>query len=97
MSGSRTGAWNLVTLFLHGVEDRNNVGGVFRRAETAGHSRLTVGLRLSVEISFVQIMLVVGPIPCGDDDVALDALRPLRLVIGQFALGDAVGPLGENI
>ena len=30
-----------------------------------------------------------------NDQVALDALRPLRLCMRQFAIGDAVGPIAE--
>src|SRR5207247_7327554 len=36
-----------------------------------------------------------GPLPRGDDDVALDTGRPGRLVSGQLAPGDAVGPVAE--
>ena len=43
----------------------------------------------------MQIGLGVAPVPHRDDDVALDALRALRLGLGQFAGGDAVGPVGE--
>src|SRR3989338_1058921 len=40
-------------------------------------------------------MLVVEPIPGGDDDVALDPLRSFGPRMGQLALGDAVGPVRE--
>ena len=40
-------------------------------------------------------MLVVEPIPGGDDDVALDALRSWRLRMGQLAFGDAIRPVRE--
>ena len=40
-------------------------------------------------------LLLRAPLPRRDDDVALDALRPRRLVLGQLALGDAVGPIAE--
>src|SRR5215468_3851710 len=43
----------------------------------------------------MEILLLVGPIPRGDDDVALQARRPRRLCMGQFALGDTVGPVAE--
>src|SRR5262249_57711193 len=36
-----------------------------------------------------------GPVPHRDHDVALDALRPRRLRLRQFAGGDPVGPVGE--
>ena len=56
---------------------------------------LTVGFRLSVETSIVEIRLRVGPVPLRDDDVALHALRPRRRR-RHFAAGDAVGPVGEH-
>src|SRR3990167_3988229 len=40
-------------------------------------------------------MLVVEPIPGGDDDVALDPLRSRGLRMGQLALGDPVRPVRE--
>ncbi len=40
-------------------------------------------------------MLIVEPIPGGDDDVALDTLRPRRLRMGQLTLGDAVRVVSE--
>ena len=43
----------------------------------------------------VQVLLLVHPVAQRDDDVALDALRPLRLRVRQLALGDAVGPVAE--
>ena len=41
-------------------------------------------------------MLGRSPVPHRVDDVALDALRPLRLVERQFARRDPVGPVGEQ-
>src|SRR5262245_29188814 len=40
-------------------------------------------------------MLVIGPIPRSDNDVALDPLRPRWLRMGQLALRDAVCPIRE--
>ena len=40
-------------------------------------------------------LLLRAPLPRRDDDVAFDALRPLRLVRGQLALGHAIGPIAE--
>ena len=43
-----------------------------------------------------QIMdkgLLTAPFPGGDDEIALHALRALRLVLGQLALGDAIDPV----
>jgi hypothetical protein len=42
----------------------------------------------------VEVILRAGPIPQADDDVALRALRPGRLRLGQLARGDAVRPIG---
>ena len=39
--------------------------------------------------------LLAAPLPRCDDDVALDPLRPGRLVLRQLAGGDTVGPLAE--
>src|SRR5947207_8857155 len=43
----------------------------------------------------VQVLLRLAPLPRRDHDVALDALRPRRLTVWQFALGDAIGPVAE--
>ena len=43
----------------------------------------------------MEILLGVAPLPRRHDDVALDALRPRRLAMRQFPLGDAVGPVAE--
>jgi hypothetical protein len=40
-------------------------------------------------------MLVIEPIPGGDHDIALDALGPWRLRMGQLALSDVVRPIRE--
>ncbi len=45
----------------------------------------------------MQIRLGRRPVPQGDDDIAFDALRPRRLGRGQFAGGDAIGPLAEQL
>ena len=44
----------------------------------------------------MQIRLGIGPIPLGDDDVALDAPRT-RWGRRHFALGDAIGPVGKQL
>src|SRR6266481_1289109 len=36
------------------------------------------------------------PIPFGDDEIAFFALRARRIGLGQFALGNAVGPIAER-
>src|SRR5688572_25133489 len=40
-------------------------------------------------------MLVVEPIPRGDNNVALNSLGPRGLRMGQLALGDPVRPVAE--
>ena len=42
----------------------------------------------------MQILFLRVPFPGRDHDVALDALRALRLVLRQLASRDAVGPVG---
>ena len=77
-----------------GIEDRQNVGRIFRRAEQRA---IGVDRRIALvgRDQVVQVLLLGAPVPGGDDDVALDALRPRRLAVRQFALGDAVGPVAE--
>src|SRR4029453_9698206 len=43
----------------------------------------------------MKVMLVVEPIPRGDDDVALDSLGSRGSRMGELALRDAVGPIRE--
>ena len=77
---------------LHRVEDRDVVGAVLRRAvqrTVAIHRREAAIAGDEV----VQVLLVVHPVAQRDDDVALHALRPLRLGERQLALGDAIGPV----
>ena len=76
------------------IEDRHQVGRVFGRAvkRAAGIDRRLAPVGRD---QVVQILVRRRPVPGGDDDVALDAGRPLRLVLGQFALRDAVGPVAE--
>ena len=76
------------------IEDRHVVGRIFRRAveRAVGIDRRIAPVRRD---QVVQIFVRRRPFPRRDDDVALDALRPRRLVLGQFALGDAVGPVAE--
>ena len=79
---------------LDRIENRDRVGGIFRLAE---HRAVAVDGRVALirHAEIVEIVLLVGPVPGGDDDVALEARRPLGLVVGQFALGDAVGPIAK--
>ncbi len=76
------------------IEDRHVVGGIFRRAEqrtvSIHRGKAPVGGN-----QIVQIVLLRTPFPRGDHNVALDALRPLRLVFWQLALLNALRPIGE--
>ena len=76
------------------IEDRHVVGRIFRRAveRAVGIDRRIAPVRRD---QVVQVLVRRRPVPGGDDEIALDAGRPLRLVLRQFALGDAVGPVAE--
>ena len=79
---------------LDRIEDRDVARAVFRRTE-----QRTVGVDRRIAAvagdQVVQILLLVHPVAQRDDDVALHALRTLRLLRGVFALGDALGPIAE--
>ena len=94
VSASRTGAVKFDGGVLFRIEDRHHVGAVLGASRTlaVGIDRRVAPIRGD---QVVQVMLVVEPIPGRDDDVALDALRPRRLRMGQLALGDAVRPVRE--
>ncbi len=77
-----------------GVEDRNDVGRVFRRAEQWAIAVDRWVTPIGGD-QVVEVVLVVAPVPGGDDEVALEPLRALRLIVRQLALGDAIGPVGE--
>ena len=76
------------------IQDRNIVGGIFRRS-------IERAIGVDGWIAFVgryavmQILLLVAPVPCRDDDVALDARWALRLCLRQFAIGDALRPVAK--
>ena len=76
------------------IEYRHHVGRILRRAveRTIGIDCRLAPIRRD---QVVQIFVGRRPFPRGDDDVALDAGRPLRLVLRQFALGDTIGPVAE--
>ena len=76
------------------IEDRHLVGRIFRRAveRTVGVDRRLAPVRRD---QVVQILVGRRPVPGGDDEIALDARGPRRLVLRQLALGDAVGPVAE--
>ena len=88
------GQRHLADRVAHRIEHRQVVGaqlegavdqavGVERRIAPIGRDRV------------VQVGLRVGPVPLGDDDVALEALRPRRRG-RHFARGDAIGPVREQ-
>ena len=76
------------------IEDRHHVGRIFRRAVelAVGIDRGLAAVRRN---QIVQILVRLRPVPRGHDHVAFFALRTLRLVLRQFASGDAIGPVAE--
>src|SRR5688572_28907701 len=76
------------------IKDGDNVhaklGGAVHRAVGIHGWKTTIG-----GDQVVQVMFVIKPIPGSDDDIALDALRPLRFSVRQLALGHAIGPVSE--
>ena len=76
------------------IEDRDVVHAVFGRTD---HRAVRVDRRITPVRGnqVVEILFLVGPVPGGDHDVALDALRPRRLAVRQLALLDPLGPVGE--
>ena len=83
-------------LVVHDIEDRHVVTGVlalpvYRAIRVHGRIAPVTGDQV------VKVLLGIVPVAQRDDDVALDTLRPLRLREGQIALGDALGPLAEEL
>ena len=76
------------------VEDRDVVARVFGRTEQRAVG-IDGGIAAIRRDQVVEEGLFRAPFPRGNDDVTLDARRPLRLLLGQRARGDAVGPLTE--
>ena len=79
---------------LDRIEDGHEVRAVLRRPEERPVA-VDRGIALVARDEVVQVMLLVHPVAQRDDDIALDALRPLRLGVRQLAFGDAVGPVAE--
>ena len=77
-----------------GIEDRHVVGRIFRRPieRAIGIDRRLAPIRRD---QIVQVLVRLRPVPGGDHDIALDARGPRRLVLGQFALRDPIGPVAE--
>jgi hypothetical protein len=76
------------------IEDRHLVARVLGRAIERSVG-VDGGIAPVRGDEIVDELLLGPPLPGRDDDVALDAGRPLRLAFGQLALGDAVGPITE--
>src|SRR5262249_37435001 len=78
------------------VQDRNVVGTVLGRAV-----ELTVGIDLripAVSRDFImKISRRIAPLPLSYNDIARNALRTLRFGKGQFAGGDAIRPVSEQL
>ena len=77
-----------------GIENRENVSRVFRRANEQAitvHRRVAAVRRDQV----MQVFLRVAPFPGSDHDIAFDPLRPRWLRGRKFALGHPVGPVAE--
>ena len=92
--GVHHGQWNLVQGVIDGVEHRQVVGAFFQ-----GTVDFAIGVDGGVApVGGDQVMEIgggIGPVPLGDDHVALQSLGPRRRR-RQFAGGDAVGPVGEH-
>ena len=78
---------------VHGIEHGQVVGAQLQRAV---EQTVRVDARVAPvgRDDVVQVGLRIGPVPLGDDDVALDALRPTRR-LRHLPGRDAVGPVGE--
>src|SRR5262249_20098597 len=79
-----------------GIKDRHVVGGIFVRAVERA-VRIDRRIAPVGRDQIVQIILLGAPLPRCDDEVALDALWARRLALGEFALGDALGPVAEVV
>ena len=53
------------------------------------------GIALVAGNQVMQVVLLVHPVPQRHHDIALHALRPLRLGVRQFAFGDTVAPIRQ--
>ena len=86
---------DVVSAMGDGIEHRHEIGALLGRA-------VDRAVGVDARIAFVagdrvvEIVLLAPPFPAGDDDIAFDALRPRRLLEGQLAAGNAVGPVGEK-
>ena len=80
----------------HRVEARHQV-----RAVLWGAVNLAVGVDARIAPVGRNFIVQVGgwmaPIPQRDDDIALDALRPLGFGRGQLAGSDSIGPIPEHL
>ncbi len=77
---------------LHWIEDRKNVRAVLWRSD----QRTVCVDRREASIArdqIVEVLLLVHPVAQGDDDVALDTLRPWRFGKGELAFRNAIDPV----
>ena len=79
---------------LHRVEDRNEIRALLGRPvdQSIGIDR---GIALVARDLVVQVGGGPAPVPQADDDIALQALRPLGPRGRQLARGDPIGPIGK--
>ena len=93
ISGSRTGALNVVATFLIGsrIGMRSELYPASRRRAVRVHGRETAVAGDEI----MEVVLLGHPVAEGDDDVPLHSLGTRRLGKRQLALGDAVGPIAE--
>ena len=79
---------------LHGIQNRHVIAGMF-----ALPVKRTIGVHRWIapvaRDEIMQILLLIVPVAQGDDDVALGALGPRRLGVGQLPIGDALGPVAQ--
>ena len=78
----------------HGIEHRQVVRAELQRPVDLA-VRVERGIPAVGRDLIVQIRLWVRPVPLGDHDIALQALRPRRRR-RDGARGDPIGPVGEH-
>ena len=81
---------------LDRIEDRDEVGRVLGRPVERAVA-IDRGIALVGGDLVVQVGLGARPVPHRDDDIALGALRTLRLDGWGLAVGDARGPVGQGL
>jgi hypothetical protein len=89
MLASLTGALNVVATFFTGSRI-GRTSELYSGDPTSGPYALTVGIARD---QIVEVLLLVHPVAQGDNDVALDTLRPWRLGKRELALRNSVDPV----